>query len=114
LAGLKIMMGHWQVEQAALFYEFSLEKHIPANHLLRSIDMFVDLEQVRSRCCPKQASRKVPRSIYEGARDMARQIARSWEATLRVGSAKDRDAVCAPQAHSQARPFTVTRPKWRS
>jgi uncharacterized protein with von Willebrand factor type A (vWA) domain len=28
---------------------------------------------------PKQASRKVPRSIYEGARDMARQIASSWE-----------------------------------
>jgi hypothetical protein len=26
---------------------------------------------------PKQASRRVPRSIYEGARDMAREIARS-------------------------------------
>jgi hypothetical protein len=23
------MMGHRQVEQAALFYEFSLEKHVP-------------------------------------------------------------------------------------
>ena len=34
---------------------------------------------LKSRCCPKQASRKVPRSIYEGARDMARQIAKSWE-----------------------------------
>ena len=29
------MMGHRQVEQAALFYEFSLDKHIPADHLLR-------------------------------------------------------------------------------
>jgi hypothetical protein len=27
LVGLKIMMGHQQVEQVALFYEFSLEKH---------------------------------------------------------------------------------------
>ncbi|MEH2488774.1 hypothetical protein [Bradyrhizobium sp. AZCC 2230] len=27
------MMGHRQVEQAALFYEFSLERHIPADHL---------------------------------------------------------------------------------
>ena len=27
------MMGHQQVEQAALFYEFSLEKHVPADHL---------------------------------------------------------------------------------
>jgi len=30
-----------------LFYEFSLEKHIPADHLLRSIDRFVDLQKVR-------------------------------------------------------------------
>jgi hypothetical protein len=34
---------------------------------------------LKARCCPKQPMRKVPRSIYEGARDMARQIARSWE-----------------------------------
>jgi hypothetical protein len=40
------MMGYRQVDQAALFYELSLEKHIPADHLLRSIDRFVDLEQV--------------------------------------------------------------------
>jgi transposase len=46
-AGLKIMMGHRQVEQAALFYEFSLERHIPANHLLRSIDRFVELDELR-------------------------------------------------------------------
>src|SRR5215831_10213731 len=41
------MMGYRQVEQAALFYEFSLEKHIPADHLMRSIDTFVDFERVR-------------------------------------------------------------------
>ncbi|MGY3591368.1 hypothetical protein ACVIGB_009051 [Bradyrhizobium sp. USDA 4341] len=34
---------------------------------------------LKSRCCPKQTSRKVPHWIYEGARDMARQIASSWE-----------------------------------
>jgi transposase len=37
------MMGHRQLEQAALFYEFSLERHIPPDHLLRSIDRFVEL-----------------------------------------------------------------------
>jgi len=37
-----------QVEQAALFYEFSLERHVPADHLSRSIDRFVDLGAVRS------------------------------------------------------------------
>ena len=41
------MMGHRQVEQAALFYEFSLERHVPTDHLLRSIDRFVELGEVR-------------------------------------------------------------------
>src|SRR5688572_29977308 len=41
------MMGR-QVEQAALFYEFSLERHVPADHLLRSIDRFVELGALRS------------------------------------------------------------------
>ena len=41
------MMGHRQVEQSALFYEFSLEKHVPPDHLLRSIDRFVELADVR-------------------------------------------------------------------
>jgi transposase len=46
------MMGHRQVEQAALFYEFSLERHIPADHLLRSIDRFVDLQEIRQNLAP--------------------------------------------------------------
>ena len=41
------MMGHRQVEQAALFYEFSPEKHVPPDHVLRSIDRFVELGEVR-------------------------------------------------------------------
>jgi hypothetical protein len=41
------MMGHRQVEQAALFYEFSLERHVPTDHLLRSIDRFVELGELR-------------------------------------------------------------------
>jgi transposase len=41
------MMGHRQVEQAALFYAFSLERHVPADHLLRSIDRFVELGELR-------------------------------------------------------------------
>jgi transposase len=41
------MMGHRQVEQAALFYEFSLDRHIPPDHLLRAIDRFVELGELR-------------------------------------------------------------------
>jgi len=41
------MMGPRQEAQAALFYEFSLEDHVPQYHLLRSIDRFVDLSDIR-------------------------------------------------------------------
>jgi len=34
---------------------------------------------LKLKCCPNIPARKVPRSIHEGARDMARQIAKSWE-----------------------------------
>lgn len=44
---MTLMMGPWQVEQAALFYEFALQKHVPPDHLLRSIDRFVELDEVR-------------------------------------------------------------------
>jgi len=42
------MMGARQEAQAALFYEFSLEDHVPKDHLLRSIDRFVDLSTIRA------------------------------------------------------------------
>jgi len=41
------MMGERRVAQDSLFYEFSLEGHVPASHLLRSIDGFVDLTSLR-------------------------------------------------------------------
>lgn len=41
------MMGPRQEFQAALFYEFNLEDHVPGDHLLRSIDRFVDLSNIR-------------------------------------------------------------------
>jgi transposase len=42
------MLGPRQEAQAALFFEFSLEKHVPGDHLLRSIDRFVDLSSIRA------------------------------------------------------------------
>lgn len=41
------MMGRSQIVQGALFYEFSLEDHVPSTHLLRAIDRFVDLSDLR-------------------------------------------------------------------
>ena len=46
------MMGEHRVGQDALFYEFSLERHVPVDHLLRSIDRFVDLSGVRAHLRP--------------------------------------------------------------
>jgi transposase len=42
------MMGPKQEAQAALFYEFSLQDYVPQDHLLRSIDRFVDLASIRA------------------------------------------------------------------
>src|SRR6187200_970796 len=50
------MMGPRQVAQGALFYEFSLKRHVPEDHLLRSIDRFVDLDDVRWRLAPLYSS----------------------------------------------------------
>ena len=46
------MMGERQVDQGSLFYEFCLERHVPDEHMLRSIDRFVDLEGVRRHLAP--------------------------------------------------------------
>jgi len=46
------MMGERQVMQGALFYEFSLEDHVPTGHMLRAIDRFVDFGDLRTHLAP--------------------------------------------------------------
>ena len=46
------MMGTKSDDQDRLFYSFNLDKHVPADHLLRSIDRFLDLSQLRQRLEP--------------------------------------------------------------
>src|ERR1700726_4900279 len=46
------MMGERRIGQEALFYEFSLERHVPETHLLRSIDRFVEFEGLRQELAP--------------------------------------------------------------
>ena len=50
------MMGDRQVDQGALFYKFSLDRHVPADHMLRAIDRFVDLDGVRAHLAPFYSS----------------------------------------------------------
>ena len=42
------MMGRQQAAQAPLFYAFNLDDHVPANHLLRGIDQFLDLSDLHA------------------------------------------------------------------
>ena len=46
------MMEERKVRQDALFYEFSLERHLPEKHLLRAIDRFVELDGLRRELEP--------------------------------------------------------------
>ena len=57
------MMGERQVMQEALFYGFSLERHVPSDHFLRKIDRFVDLSEVRRILNPTTARSDGLRSI---------------------------------------------------
>ena len=41
------MMGQQGGNQERLFYSFSLEDHVPADHLLRGVDCFLDLRELR-------------------------------------------------------------------
>ncbi len=46
------MMGQRQSGQERLFYCFNLEEHVPQNHLLRGIDRFLDLGDLRRHLAP--------------------------------------------------------------
>ena len=59
------MMGPRQVAQAALFYEFSIEEIVPDNHLLRGIDRFLDLSNVRPLLAPSYSSHGRPSIDHE-------------------------------------------------
>lgn len=46
------MMGSQIGDQDRLFYSFNLEKHVPADHLLRGIDRFLDFSGLRQQLQP--------------------------------------------------------------
>jgi transposase len=46
------MMGQHSGTQDRLFYSFNLDAHVPADHLLRGIDRFLDLTELRQHLAP--------------------------------------------------------------
>jgi hypothetical protein len=60
------MMGDRLVMQECLFYQFRLDDHVPADHLLRAVDRFVDLDPLRQHLARFIAPPADPRSIPSG------------------------------------------------
>ncbi len=85
------MMGEGQIEQDSLFYQFSLVRHDPAGHILRAIDRFVDLEEVRAHVAPFYSP------IGRPSIDPELLIACCWWATA---SASARSGGCARRSTS--------------
>ena len=57
-----------------------------------------DACSLRSRCCPNEPQHKILRSVHEGARDFARDLALTDAyATSRRGAEESRDAVRPPK-----------------
>jgi transposase len=51
------MMGT-QAAPEQFFYDFCLEDHVPDDHLLRRIDRFIDLSDVRQKLKQRSGSRQ--------------------------------------------------------
>jgi hypothetical protein len=88
------MMEHRQVEQVALFHEFTLEKHITADHLLGSIDRASIVSELMIRmfligCCFGQHSSRLETEINGKCKPLQESLPE--QAELRFGrTAPDR------------------------
>jgi transposase len=63
------MMGERAVRQESLFYGFNLDDHVPADHLLRSINRFVELSSIRRQLAPYYSAIDRPRADDPRAAD---------------------------------------------
>jgi transposase len=59
ILGDAAMMGV-QATSARLFYDFCLDDHVPSDHILRSIDRHLDLDDVRQALKPFYSSTDRP------------------------------------------------------
>ena len=46
------MMGRQETDQRRFFYDFCLDDHVPTDHVLRGIDIFLDFDEIRDRLRP--------------------------------------------------------------
>jgi transposase len=81
------MMGSQDAGQAPLFYAFNLEDHIPCDHLLRGIDRFMDLSELRQHLASFYSHTGRP-SIDPELRSACWSSAIALESARSVGSAR--------------------------
>src|ERR1022692_3584065 len=51
------MIGQHSGNQDRLFYSFNLDEHVPTDHMLRGIDRYLDLADLRQHLAPGQPHR---------------------------------------------------------
>jgi len=103
------MMGERRVGQGALFYEFSPEDHVPADHLLRSIDRFAKLGDVRTKLAPFDSSTGRPSVDPELLIRMLLILVYRWFCRLGLdGKVPDRSTV-SKNRHGRSRDSDLLR-----
>src|SRR5580698_4166242 len=93
------MMGHQLVEQAALFYEFSLERHVPTNHMLGGPHNWRNFRYFRCRLRGL--------GLHKTRRSLATDRYINWPACLQYAASSDARGsarACRPKKSSRDRP----------
>ena len=85
-----------------------------ATLMYRASKYYCDGCKLKPRCSPNAPARSTPRSIHEGARNMARDIAKTDAYLTSKRERKNRDVVRPPQAHPPAWQTAITRTKRRA
>jgi len=98
------------VRQDALFYEFSLERHVPERHLLRSIDRFVELDGLRQELTLIAYQRFEAKTVIRRGKQVERKaqpgravktVAKAFR-TLREAAGLGRDVTAYTVRHTVA------------
>jgi hypothetical protein len=107
------MMGERRVMQEALFYGFSLERHVPEDHLLRKIDRFVEFARSGRALLRPQTLRPPPSRVGHDpnaliqVRDYLAAVAEALAQSIR----EDFRRLCHTQLTSSAARASVAQQK---
>ena len=116
-------MGHRQVEQTALFYEFSLERHVPADHLPLTISCgpstglsFVLIECTKNDHCTNSLrpdrAKHMAKSHFS-RRGVSGEFRGNWPGYCKSFNGKLRDECLNGEIFYSLKEATVVIEQWR-